>query len=117
MPAPEEAFTITGGCNCGAVRYRVQVRKAVYPPRMLFHVPSVRPTDEKNILTATGICHCDSWRTGTGGIPASWGGHAGAGQRGSEPRRREDAPVVPVGRRSRRLAATQQIARGWASTA
>ncbi|KAI6354183.1 hypothetical protein MCOR25_008719 [Pyricularia grisea] len=73
MPAPEEAFTITGGCNCGAVRYRVQVRKAVYPPRMLFHVPSVRPTDEKNILTATGICHCDSWRTGTGGIPASWG--------------------------------------------
>ena len=63
---PTYPFTISGGCNCGAVRYRVNV------PAHKERKPMPYKTNDADIgdlrLPANMICHCNNCRAASSGI-------------------------------------------------
>jgi len=65
-PLPPEAFTINGGCNCGAIRYSVKV--PVHSERK----PTPYRANDADIgdirLPMLFICHCNGCRSSSSGI-------------------------------------------------
>ena len=67
MPVPKEAFSIEGGCNCQAVRYKVDVPAAACRP---FREKSetVQHIQGKHSLPFIETDHCNHCRRATGSI-------------------------------------------------
>ncbi|CAG9944216.1 unnamed protein product [Clonostachys rosea f. rosea IK726] len=61
MTLPDEALTLTGGCSCGAIRYRVEIPAAASRPLSPF-VPESVGTKMPYALT----CHCNDCRMASG---------------------------------------------------
>ncbi|KAH6666505.1 hypothetical protein F5X68DRAFT_236945 [Plectosphaerella plurivora] len=73
MPLPKEAFDITGGCNCGAIRYRIAVPEFSKRPLAFTLGPSPDPKDPKTVrLPHAAACHCNDCRSATGGQAMSY---------------------------------------------
>lgn len=60
---PQEAATLTGGCSCGAIRYRIAV-----PPADQRTASPFAPPDLGHVLPTTILCHCNDCRRHTGSI-------------------------------------------------
>ncbi|KAH6871788.1 hypothetical protein B0T10DRAFT_500189 [Thelonectria olida] len=60
MPLPDEANTITGGCSCGAIRYRIAI-----PPLESRHFSPMAPPSENSRLPQVMTCHCNDCRRAT----------------------------------------------------
>ena len=70
MPFPSEALTITGGCNCRNVRYRLSIARLEDRP---FHpnfdsTSKLSPVYQPYIFTD----HCNDCRRATGSILPAW---------------------------------------------
>ncbi|ORY58849.1 uncharacterized protein BCR38DRAFT_413166 [Pseudomassariella vexata] len=68
MPLPREPFTIHGGCNCKAIRYRISVpphKDRVLSP---YCTPGGDIGDHR--LPVTQICHCNDCRHATAQLPS-----------------------------------------------
>ena len=64
MPLPQAPLTIRGGCNCRAIRYRIDIPAASERP---LHPWSDKPVQLPNIV----MCHCNDCRRATGGLTLS----------------------------------------------
>ncbi|GJN72349.1 hypothetical protein PLICBS_006421 [Purpureocillium lilacinum] len=65
MPLPDQAFTITGGCNCGSVRYRIAVPSlADRPPAFTLGADTDRPGAPR--VPHVVSCHCSDCRAASG---------------------------------------------------
>ena len=68
MPLPNEAFNITGGCNCGAVRYRIAVPEFSERPLAFTQGQNPDASDPSTVrLPHVAACHCNDCRSATGG--------------------------------------------------
>jgi hypothetical protein len=65
MPLPDEAITVTGGCNCGAIRYRIAIPPVSQRPNLPFSPPS-----EGITLPVSMTCHCNDCRRATASLLA-----------------------------------------------
>jgi len=70
MPLPSDAFTISGGCNCRAIRYKVSVPAFESRPQNPYRNPGV---DAKTIpphprIPIVAIDHCNDCRRATGAL-------------------------------------------------
>lgn len=63
MPLPSEATTLTGGCSCGAVRYRLAVPEAAQRPSIPFCPPDYGMT-----MPYTITCHCNDCRRASASV-------------------------------------------------
>jgi hypothetical protein len=63
MPLPPDAFTIAGGCNCGAIRYKVAI--ASLKERPLHPHPT---SEDKVHLPFVCIDHCNDCRRANGAV-------------------------------------------------
>ena len=61
MPLPPDPLTIRGGCNCRAIRYRIDIPPASQRP---LHPWSDKPVHLPNIV----ICHCNDCRRATANL-------------------------------------------------
>ncbi|KAJ4247436.1 hypothetical protein NW762_013111 [Fusarium torreyae] len=61
MPLPDDATTVTGGCSCGAIRYRISI--PVLDDRPL---DPMSPPDVASRLPDTITCQCNDCRRSTG---------------------------------------------------
>lgn len=67
MPLPDDANTMTGGCSCGAVRYRIAV-----PPLDSRPLSPLAPPSDNVRLPQVLTCHCNDCRRATGSfLPVS----------------------------------------------
>ncbi|KAF4628673.1 hypothetical protein G7Y89_g9473 [Cudoniella acicularis] len=68
MPLPDHAFIVHGGCNCRAIRYKVDVPalndRFLHPTKDQSNVPE----DEKIRFPMSLICHCNDCRTSSGAL-------------------------------------------------
>ncbi|KUJ09478.1 uncharacterized protein LY89DRAFT_711244 [Mollisia scopiformis] len=68
MPLPDHAFTLHGGCNCRAIRYKIEVPafkdRFMHPTRDQAHLPE----REKIRFPMSLVCHCNDCRRGTGAL-------------------------------------------------
>ena len=71
MPVPKEAFTIEGGCNCNAIRYKIDIPAFDSRP---FRSTIETPLDPKDEVRLPYIItdHCNDCRKATGSIMAFW---------------------------------------------
>lgn len=67
MPLPEHALIIHGGCNCRAIRYRIEIPQLSSRPRNPFSTP-----DNPIHLPMVATDHCNDCRTATGSILPTW---------------------------------------------
>jgi hypothetical protein len=67
MPLPDEALSIDGGCNCGAVRYRVDI-----PPLADQPLHPLSPTGTPIPLPFVVLDHCNDCRRATGSLLPAW---------------------------------------------
>ena len=67
MPLPETPFVIEGGCNCHAIRYRIQVPEVSARP-----LNPTSPASESIRLPMIAIDHCNDCRAATGSILPTW---------------------------------------------
>ncbi|KAF5027506.1 hypothetical protein F66182_377 [Fusarium sp. NRRL 66182] len=65
MPLPNHATTVTGGCSCGAIRYRIAIPELEDRP---FH--PMAPPAAGSRLPDTMTCHCNDCRRSTGSFLA-----------------------------------------------
>jgi rhodanese-related sulfurtransferase len=65
MPLPKTAFTIHGGCNCGAIRYTVNVPEFSSRPQNPYRTHGAK-LDEDLRLPMVAVDHRDDCRHGTG---------------------------------------------------
>ncbi|KAI3574100.1 hypothetical protein IWW34DRAFT_753560 [Fusarium oxysporum f. sp. albedinis] len=65
MPLPNGAATVTGGCSCGAVRYRIAIPKLDDRP-----LHPMSPPDVASRLPDTITCQCNDCRRSTGSFLA-----------------------------------------------
>ncbi|KAK1244528.1 hypothetical protein MKX07_003327 [Trichoderma sp. CBMAI-0711] len=72
MPLPHESLTITGGCNCGAVRYRITIPSFEHRPIHFVHGPEEASDPATPRLPLVCICHCNDCRAATGSILPAW---------------------------------------------
>ncbi|KAK5996416.1 hypothetical protein PT974_01750 [Cladobotryum mycophilum] len=72
MPLPREPIAIRGGCNCGAVRYRITIPS--FEERQLYfvHAPEEASNPETPRLPLICFCHCNDCRAATGSLLPSW---------------------------------------------
>ncbi|KAE8454663.1 hypothetical protein EG329_000286 [Mollisiaceae sp. DMI_Dod_QoI] len=68
MPLPDHSFTVHGGCNCRAIRYKVDVPsledRFLHPTRDQANVP-----EEKKIrFPMSLVCHCNDCRRANGAL-------------------------------------------------
>lgn len=71
MPLPDHSLTINGGCNCGAVRYRVNIPiHSQRPPNPYCGTPGSLPENEKLPFICTDSCN--DCRKGTGSVVPFW---------------------------------------------
>ncbi|KZL87854.1 hypothetical protein CI238_05515 [Colletotrichum incanum] len=72
MPSlPDHAFTITGGCNCSAIRYKISVPALADRPPTHMKLPLFLPADQAQKdwrLPTIAVCHCASCRRGFGSV-------------------------------------------------
>ncbi|KAK1966265.1 hypothetical protein LY78DRAFT_657478 [Colletotrichum sublineola] len=72
MPSlPDHAFTITGGCNCSAIRYKISVPALADRPPTHMKVPlflSPEQAQKDWRLPTLAVCHCASCRRGFGSV-------------------------------------------------
>ncbi|KAL6365455.1 hypothetical protein LRP88_01449 [Fusarium phalaenopsidis] len=61
MPLPDDATTVTGGCSCGAIRYRIAIPRLEDRP---LH-PMAPPSSNTRLPNAI-TCHCNDCRRSTG---------------------------------------------------
>ncbi|KAM5354452.1 hypothetical protein ACJ41O_001101 [Fusarium nematophilum] len=61
MPLPDEATTVTGGCSCGAIRYRIAI-----PPLQDRPLHPMAPPELGTRLPDTITCQCNDCRRSTG---------------------------------------------------
>jgi hypothetical protein len=70
MPLPDEALTLTGGCNCGAVRYRIAVPPKDQRPASWSYGPHYDDSDPKlGRVPCVASCYCNDCRRATGATP------------------------------------------------
>ena len=67
MPLPDHPFTIYGGCNCRAVRYKIDVPQLSSRPLHPFS-----PADNQVRLPMVTTDHCNDCRIATGSILPTW---------------------------------------------
>ena len=67
MPLPETSFVVEGGCNCRAIRYRIQVPEVSDRPLN----PTSPPSDPTR-LPMIAVDHCNDCRAATGSILPTW---------------------------------------------
>ena len=65
MPLPKTSFTIHGGCNCGAIRYTVNVPEFSSRPQNPYRTHGAK-LDEDLRLPMVAVDHRDDCRHGTG---------------------------------------------------
>lgn len=66
MPLPPHPLAIHGGCNCQAIRYRVEIPALSERP---IHPTASREKDHEEVrLPFVCICHCNNCRRATGSI-------------------------------------------------
>lgn len=61
MPLPEDATIVNGGCNCGAVRYRVAVPQLAGQP-----LHPLSPAGARVLLPFLALDYCNDCRRVTG---------------------------------------------------
>jgi len=67
MPLPSHSITISGGCNCKAIRYKVHVPDILDRP--LHPTFDKNKTDGPNVnLPFVCICHCNDCRRASGAV-------------------------------------------------
>ncbi|KAF8860240.1 hypothetical protein BDZ45DRAFT_741603 [Acephala macrosclerotiorum] len=68
MPLPNHAFTLHGGCNCHAIRYKIDVPvfkdRFLHPTRHQEHLPE----EDKIRFPMSLICHCNDSRSSSGAL-------------------------------------------------
>jgi hypothetical protein len=67
MPLPDEALTVDGGCNCGAIRYRVAI-----PPLAGRQLHPLSPVMDPVPLPFIVLDHCNDCRRATGSLLPAW---------------------------------------------
>jgi len=67
MPLPNDALDIAGGCNCGALRYRVAIPALRERP-----LHPLAPTEAPVPLPFLAIDHCNDCRRATGSLLPAW---------------------------------------------
>ncbi|KAF4976033.1 hypothetical protein FZEAL_7251 [Fusarium zealandicum] len=65
MPLPNDSVTVTGGCSCGAIRYRIAVPRLEDRP-----LQPMSPPAQELRLPYTLTCHCNDCRRATGSFLA-----------------------------------------------
>lgn len=74
MPLPDEALTVTGGCNCGAIRYRIAIPPVSDRPAH-FAVVATEGESQKEAsprLPMVITDHCNDCRSATSSILPAW---------------------------------------------
>ncbi|CZR63096.1 uncharacterized protein PAC_12993 [Phialocephala subalpina] len=68
MPLPDHAFALHGGCNCRAIRYKIDVPafedRFLHPNRDQAHLPE----EDKIRFPMSLICHCNDCRSSSGAL-------------------------------------------------
>ena len=74
MPLPAHALTIHGGCNCEAIRYRIDIPEVSERPANHYFSETARKTGNQQNLTLpmVAIDHCNDCRRATGSILPLW---------------------------------------------
>ncbi|KAF2785978.1 hypothetical protein K505DRAFT_380566 [Melanomma pulvis-pyrius CBS 109.77] len=67
MPLPDEALSVEGGCNCGAVRYRVAIPALAERP-----LHPLAPAETPVPLPFLVLDHCNDCRRATGSLLPAW---------------------------------------------
>jgi hypothetical protein len=67
MPLPDEALSINGGCNCGAVRYRLEIPALGERP-----LHPLASEDAPVLLPFLALDHCNDCRRATGSLLPAW---------------------------------------------
>ena len=70
MPLPDHPLTVQGGCNCGAIRYKVQI--PVVSERSLHPLSDSKNKATEVHLPFIAIDHCNDCRKATGSILPYW---------------------------------------------
>lgn len=70
MTLPKDPFTITGGCNCKAIRYKVDVPTWDDRPPTFYKTPDEDVGDLRFPMTA--IDHCNDCRRATSSVIGMW---------------------------------------------
>ncbi|KAJ2984054.1 hypothetical protein NQ176_g236 [Zarea fungicola] len=71
MPLPKDAVTVTGGCNCGAIRYKIAIPPASERPAH-FAVSENDRQEAPPCLPMVVVDHCNDCRRATSSILPSW---------------------------------------------
>ncbi|MCJ1244329.1 hypothetical protein MMC30_001527 [Trapelia coarctata] len=66
MPLPPHPLVIHGGCNCKAIRYKVEI--PALPDRPIHPTASKEKDGEAVRLPLVCVCHCNDCRRATGSI-------------------------------------------------
>lgn len=70
MPLPKEALIVNGGCNCGAVRYKLTIPEFSQRPLHPYSPKDDRGDEVR--LPFTCIDHCNDCRRATGNLLPLW---------------------------------------------
>ena len=75
MPMPKSAFTVSGGCNCRAVRYTISIPDSDFRVVVTTTAPFEPPSELDSIqltLPFAAIDYCNDCRSATGAIMPMW---------------------------------------------
>jgi hypothetical protein len=67
MPLPDVALSVEGGCNCGAIRYRVAIPILAERP-----LHPLAPTEVPVPMPFLAFDHCNDCRRATGSVLPAW---------------------------------------------
>lgn len=100
MPLPKGPLVVNGGCNCGAVRYKINIPELLQRPVQLFSEIS-GPSSEV-WLPMVAVDHCNDCRRATRNLLTLWICTATAFVTASlilcmDPAKREGGPLEPRG--------------------